>query len=55
MVKMVIPVASLNTASVSISVESFRGSFARLKISRTVAVSVGAMMLANRKDGRSGS
>ena len=41
--KTTIPVASLRAASVSRSAESFAGTFTLLNISRTVAVSVGAM------------
>src|SRR5213080_107357 len=54
-VKIMIPVASLNDASTSIRVESFRGSRALRKISRTVAVSVGAIREEKTKAETSGS
>src|SRR5712692_3040269 len=49
-VKTVIPVASLKAASVSIRVDSLRGSLALRKISSTVAVSVGEIIAAKRKE-----
>ena len=49
-VKMTMPVASLNAASVSISVESSEGTSARRNTSSTVTTSVGATIAANRKE-----
>ena len=46
-----IPVASLKTASVSSSVASLSGTPTLLKISSTVATSVGAIRAAKRKAG----
>ena len=49
-VKSTIPVASLNAASVSSSVDSLEGTFTRRKTSKTVTVSVGAISAAKRKE-----
>ena len=46
--KRAMPVASLKAASVSIKVESLEGTLTLLKISMTVATSVGAITVANR-------
>src|SRR5579875_3100535 len=50
MVKTTIAVASLNVASVSMSVASLEGTLALLKISSTVAESVGEIRAANRNE-----
>ncbi len=49
-VKITMPVASLNAASVSISVASSEGTSVRRNTSSTVTTSVGATIAANRKE-----